>query len=225
MRIDILGSGGIGSYLIPVLMKQVSSDTEVHVWDGDKLEAKNLDRQLFPKRYVGRYKVDAMEKLYKGIIPHQQYVISAHTFKDSDMLFACPDNMPARKLVLEAADLFNLEAFICGNTYEAASASYYSSDFSGSALDYRVRYSEAMKDTSGDPTVGCTGEALESDPQLAIANQISASFAMCLYWFWTQKAPLVRGTDVFNLSPLEYRWAPSTIKTTTISDCVSAVEK
>lgn len=226
MRVDVIGCGGIGSYLIPLLMKEVSSTTEVHVWDGDKLEKKNLDRQLFHRRYVGQFKADAMSKIYPGIISHPEYLISADAVKDSDMLFACPDNMPARKLVLSAADRFGIPAYICGNTYEAASASYYHMELKDTPMDYRVRYASAINSTEGDPTaLGCTGEALASDPQLAIANQLSASFAMGLYWYWTQKAALVRGHSVFLKSPIEYRWAPSKIHTLTIENCLEEEEK
>ncbi len=225
MRIDVIGCGGIGSYLIPLLMKQVNKETEVHVWDGDKLERRNLDRQLFHPRYVGQFKAEAMSKIYKGIIPHNQYLVSADALKDSDTLFACPDNMPARRLVLEASDRFDIPSYICGNTYEAASASYHCVDLKDSPMDYRVRYAAVILDNSDDPTAtGCTGEALDSAPQLAIANQISASFAMGLYWYWTEKAELVRNNPIFLKSPIEYRWAPSTIHTLTMADCLQSAE-
>ncbi len=201
-------------------MKNVIEDIEVHVWDEDKLEMRNLDRQLFPKRFVGMCKAEAMAKMYPGITAHSEYVVSPSTLTGSDMIFACPDNMPARRVALEAADLLSVPAFICGNTYESASASYYEPMFFGSPLDYRVRYASSMDSVSGDPTVSCTGAAQESDPQLAIANQFSASYALGLLWFWTQKADLVRESDVFNKSPIEYRWVPSAVQTVTIKDCM-----
>ena len=45
------------------------------------------------------------------------------------------------------------------------------------------RYPEIQTDRSGSP-ISCQGEALESDPQLAIANQMAATFGNYLVWSW-----------------------------------------
>ena len=221
MRIDVIGAGGIGSYLIPVLMKNVLECPEVHVWDEDILEKGNLYRQLFPKRFIGKCKAEAMSIMYPGIIPHNSYVVTPTDLEGTDMIFACPDNMPARKVALQSSDIFGVPAFICGNTYESASASYYEPTLYGSPMDYRVRYAGSMDNISGDPTRSCTGEAQVSDPQLAIANQFAATYALGLLWFWSQKSSFVRDTPVFNKSPIEYRWVPSAVQTVTIQDCIN----
>ena len=41
----IIGAGGVTSYMLPALKN--SFDLEANIIDGDKLEKKNLDRQLF----------------------------------------------------------------------------------------------------------------------------------------------------------------------------------
>lgn len=217
MKIAVIGAGGIGSYLIPLLRKTEPA-AEVDVWDADRLERKNLDRQLFPERYIGKNKAEAMAAIY-GAKAVPTFVTTAEQLEGYDLLFACPDNMPARRTVLEAADLFSVPAIICGNEYESASAVYYEPRFKDSPLDYRIRYAASMNDRSGDPTKSCTGAEQESNPQLALANQTAATFAMQLYWFWSRKFPQVREfKDVAKTSPIEYSWIPSANKVATLQD-------
>ncbi len=221
MKIAVIGAGGIGSYLVPLLAK-TEPDACIEVWDADTLEKKNLDRQLFPARYLGTNKAEALAKLYRvNAVP--VFLRLPEDLKDCDFVFACPDNMAARKTVLAAADRFNIPAIICGNEYESASSSYYEPAMLKTPLDYRVRYAESINDLSGDPTKHCTGAEQEKNhPQLAIANQASAAFAMQLFWFWTRKAPEIRPyKEVFGKSPLEYVWVPSLVKTITIEDSMN----
>jgi len=217
MRIDVIGCGGIGSYLIPVLLKQCQDD-EVHIWDGDILEKHNLDRQLFKRTMIGMNKADALAKMYRGCTPHSEYLANVGQMEGSEFIFACPDNMPARLAVLGASDTWDVPSIICGNSYEGASASYYNPNWEGSSLDYRVRYKDSLDDKSDDPLQNCTGEALESSPQLAIANCMSASFGVQLYHFWVNHAKADDDADLFGNSPLEFRSAPSRVKTVLIKE-------
>ena len=68
MKIGVIGCGGTGSYLIPILTK-LASNCEIHVWDGDKLESRNLDRQLFTPRMIGKYKAQALAQIHKFVPP------------------------------------------------------------------------------------------------------------------------------------------------------------
>ena len=54
-RVLIIGAGGIGSFLIPLLDK--TNLYTLTVYDPDKVETKNLTYQNFEKDDVGRYKV------------------------------------------------------------------------------------------------------------------------------------------------------------------------
>jgi tRNA A37 threonylcarbamoyladenosine dehydratase len=57
----IIGAGGVTSYMLPALKN--SFDLEANIIDGDKLEKKNLDRQLFRNNMV--------EKSRPSIVPQQ----------------------------------------------------------------------------------------------------------------------------------------------------------
>ena len=50
----IIGAGGVTSYMLPALKN--SFELEATIIDGDKLEKKNLDRQLFRNNMIGEYK-------------------------------------------------------------------------------------------------------------------------------------------------------------------------
>jgi molybdopterin/thiamine biosynthesis adenylyltransferase len=218
MKIGVIGCGGTGSYLIPILTK-LASDCEIHVWDGDKLESRNLDRQLFTPSMIGKYKAQALAQIHK-FVPHNKYVTSYRELSGMDFLFACPDNMRARMHVLKACDEYNIPAVICGNEYESASASYYHPRYEGTEIDYRIRYPESIQmaiEGVGDPTLSCTGEAVEAHPQLPLANSMSASFGVGLFYCWTQKAPAIWDCDEYlELLPIEYTWTATATQTKSI---------
>lgn len=218
-KIGVVGCGGTGSYLIPVLTK-LASDCEIHVFDGDKLEPHNLDRQLFSRNMIGRNKAVALSRQY-GFIPHDKYITSDMELEGMDFIFACPDNMSARLRVLEACDRYDIPSVICGNEYESASATYYEPIWKDTKLDYLVRYPESIdmaRNGTNDPTHSCTGEITESHPQLPLANSMSASMACGLFHCWTQKAEPLRGTEYFGLLPIEYIWTATSVRTVTINN-------
>lgn len=55
----IIGAGGVASYLLPVLIKTFPIP---NLWlrDADKLEERNLDRQLFSPDQIGQFKAEAL---------------------------------------------------------------------------------------------------------------------------------------------------------------------
>jgi len=61
--IYIIGAGGVGSWLAPAMCKLVGP-SHVVIVDGDKLEEKNLDRQLFSTDEIGEFKSDALARKY-----------------------------------------------------------------------------------------------------------------------------------------------------------------
>ena len=220
-KIAVIGCGGTGSYLLPILMRSIKADSSITLFDGDAFTKENLDRQLFRSDLIGVNKALAMKTMYpaNNITAVQKFLETSGQLKGFDLIFACPDNHVARTRVLTAADEYDIPAIICGNEFNSASATIYMPGWKGTPLDIRTRYPEILTDTSGSPTeTSCTGKALESSPQLALANNTSAVFAMQLmhFWFNQMSEELSSDKEAFQHFPVEFNWAPSRSYTITV---------
>jgi hypothetical protein len=221
-KVAMIGCGGTGSYLLPILVRMLQKD-ELTLFDGDSFTKENLDRQLFPSEMIGRNKAVALAEVYKNklLVAKPEFLKDPRDLEGFDFVFACPDNHIARARVLQAADEFEIPCVICGNEFNSASALIYLSEWKGTNLDPRVRYPEILTDLSGSPTeVSCTGEVLESSPQLALANNASAVAAMELMYFWFiyMTEELMEDKEAYEFFPVEFTWCPSANKTVTVKD-------
>lgn len=64
-KVIVVGAGGTGSFAIPALARLLAfhedgREANLTIIDGDVYEEKNMERQMFPKEYVGRNKADTM---------------------------------------------------------------------------------------------------------------------------------------------------------------------
>jgi len=192
MKILVIGAGGTGSYLIPLLQRHLSKEDEIVVVDGDKFEEKNLDRQLFNKRFIGVNKAVTMGLMYNSdnfakITPVSSFLSDSNmkTYTDAadiDAIVACPDNHPARLRAIQMADIMVVPAILCGNEVECASAMVYLTKYKGTKADPRVVYPDMLSGSDHDPTHACTGIAQEENKQLACANYMAAGFGMSLLY-------------------------------------------
>lgn len=193
----IVGAGGVGSFLCPVICKLVGPQ-HVTIIDGDKLEHKNLDRQLFNPDDVGQNKARALSALYDcgclegwyfdGFIGSRDGI----PLTESDWLLVCVDNHPARKAALESCDSYGCRAIFGGNETTSSEAFLYQQDWKGSKLDPRVYYPEINTSTTGDPmrvAAGCTGQFQEQNRQLVTANFMAAGLMGHLLMVWHLEAP------------------------------------
>lgn len=224
LKAVIVGAGGVTSYMLPALKN--SFDLRLTIFDGDRLEKHNLDRQLFRNNQVGEFKARALMKLY-NFRKNEGTAVSEYLtpdlldteykffFSDCDVIICCVDNHPARKACIEAAIQFNKPVLVCANEYHTSQAFYYDPklvhDFPH--MHPYARYPEIATDRSGSP-VNCQGIALESDPQLAIANQVAASFGNFLLWSWHGMQP----TDHIEYMPCEFQSTFSRLQTITVGD-------
>lgn len=196
--INIVGCGGTGSWLVPLLLRLIPKcqPVTINLIDGDTLEEKNLDRQLFDASQVGQSKAHALLDRYANTtrVPAHITLVSCERFfvygdpilTDSDALwFVCVDNHPARMAVLQTIDERGGTAIVCGNEYTDSDAYIYNASDRNTFNDPRVRHPEITTITDGDPTspVGCTGLAQALSPQLALANFGAAYAAAHLFWF------------------------------------------
>jgi hypothetical protein len=162
------------------------------VVDGDVLERKNLNRQLFTKDDIGKSKATALAEKYGCNANRNWYAHGAIHLDRSDWLLVGVDNNPARLSALTSCDAFGCKAIFAANEVTSAEAYYYQSDWRGSPLDPRVYYPEINNDKSGDPAraaIGCTGEAQVANRQLVSANFMAAALLQHLLVVWHLELP------------------------------------
>ncbi len=199
----IVGCGGSGGWVATLLMKSPERAPVVLI-DGDRIERRNLERQLFSLRDVGHNKAQAlggrmrMQRMEVEVFPEylREGCDAWNSLLERDQplcLFCCPDNHPARMACLKLADERWVEGrktvvAISGNEEFTADASVYLPAWQGTERDYRVRYPETVTATEGDPLhPPCTGEAVQAQPQRALANAIAATTSAWLLALWSER--------------------------------------
>lgn len=201
----IIGCGGVGSAIVPSFCL-LKPPAEITLIDGDTLETKNLNRQLFDARQVGLNKAQALAARYgcrhipewfaRGKIRHQR----------NDWLLCLVDNHRTRLEALEVCDESGCQAICAANEMHSAEAYYYRRQWQGTNRDPRVYYPEINSDRSGDPratAIGCTGEAQANNRQLVSANLMAAALAEHLFVLWQLKAPRM---DAETVAVLPYKF-------------------
>lgn len=191
MKTYIIGCGGVGSFLTPSLCMLIGKEN-VTVMDGDKLEQKNLNRQLFTDFDVGQNKAEALAQKYECDAIPEWFAFGARPYDSDDWLIACVDNHPARAAVLEACDYHRCRAILAANETHSSDAWVYLPEWCKTNLDPRTVFPEIVTDNTGDPrraSVGCTGDAQVANRQLVSANFMAASLALHLFVVWKMEAP------------------------------------
>ena len=214
----VIGCGGIGSWLAPSLCLLVKPNNIILV-DGDKLEEKNLNRQLFTEDEVGQFKSSALSARYMSASIPEYYSFGSIQHNPTDWLFVCVDNNPARLAALRACDHYGCSAIIAANETTSSEAYFYSPKWKDTGLDPRVYYPEIATDHSNDPQLraGCTGEAQERNVQLVTSNTMAASLAAHLYTLWGMRASTITG-DILCKMPHLYRANISRLESITIQN-------
>jgi hypothetical protein len=177
----------VGSWAIPALVRLVN-EKHITLIDGDVLERRNLDRQLFNVSDIGRKKAEALGEMYGVSHMESWYAAGLFAHDKRDWLLVFADNHVARSAALAACDMSGCKAIIAANETHSSEAYYYDPEWKGTEQDPRVYYPEIETDRSGDPQArgaGCTGEAQSANVQLVTANMMAASLAMHLYVLWT----------------------------------------
>jgi hypothetical protein len=196
-RIHIIGAGGIGGVIIQALSKSrklIPEHYGVMIWDKDKVEDKNLDRQFFSKSDVGKYKSKSFGIKYDFEFVTEWFTERSGNIYDNDIIIVCADNNGARLSALNVADRKNGIGVIIGaNEYIESQSYIYFKEWNDTSFDPRKYYPELLEHDIHDPTKEqCTGHVLEYTPQLAIANMMAGSFIMMLYYTWFIKLPSMR---------------------------------
>jgi hypothetical protein len=187
----IIGCGGVGSAIVPSFCL-LKSPQEITLIDGDTIELKNLDRQLFDARQVGMNKAQALAAKYNCRFIPEWFARGKLRHQRHDWLICLVDNHRTRRETLEVCDECGCQAIFAANETHSSEAYYYRRTWLGTKRDPRVYYPEINRDQSGDPrsaSIGCTGEAQSNHRQLVSANLMAAALAEHLYVLWQMKAP------------------------------------
>jgi len=189
--IYIIGAGGVGSFLAPTMCMLVGNKN-ITLIDGDTLEAKNLNRQLFDEHMIGNNKAEALATRYNCNSIPEWYSESLMAHKPSDWLIGVVDNHIARLAILRSCDRFGCRAILAANEVHSSEAYVFLPSWEGTRLDPRIMYPEIVTDHSNDPraaAIGCTGEAQKANVQLVTANFMAAALAAHLYVVWAMESP------------------------------------
>lgn len=196
-NVVVVGCGGIAAHLLPTLV-QSQPDLTLSLIDGDKVERKNLQRQMIYRMHdVGYFKVTAMATCLKARAPAitiKSEVTKYLAPEDIPQLgrellaggpcaiLCCADNHAARKTSLLLADTHGVPCLIGANEAVEAEAYWYDPKWKGTGRDPRIYYPGILVDASYNPTqaVHCSGMA----EQTATANMLAAGFMLWLLRLW-----------------------------------------
>jgi hypothetical protein len=185
--------------------------------DGDLIERKNLNRQMFDARQIGLNKAQALAGKYGCHFLAEWFSRGKLRHYRTDWLICLVDNHRTRLETLEVCDESGCQAIFAANETHSAEAYYYRRNWQGTPRDPRVYYPEITTDRSGDPraaTAGCTGAAQENNRQLVSANLMAAALAEHLFVLWHLKAPRM---DRETIELLPYKMAANLTKLETYS--------
>lgn len=184
--IYIIGCGGVGSFLAPTLC-MLSGKENITLVDGDNLETKNLNRQLFTEADIGKNKAEALAGKYGCHFVPSFYSESLMSHQDNDCLIGVVDNNLGRRSILTQADRFECLAIFGANEIHSSESYAYMAIWKDSPIDPRIMYPIIMTDHTGDPqaaAIGCTGEAQVRNVQLVTANFMAAALTAHMFTLW-----------------------------------------
>jgi len=95
-KVLVIGAGGIGSFLIPLLDKVGLYD--ITVADPDRVETKNLSYQNFREGDVNLYKVGSMKARFNSVKLISKYpILTEKQMQGYDLVICCVDNIGLRR--------------------------------------------------------------------------------------------------------------------------------
>ena len=155
MNTAVIGTGGIGSYLIGFLDKLISCDQlkgwKFTCYDDDKVETKNIIYQNFQSSDIDEYKTEALSTKYVYIDKYVHKRVGAEDLKKHDFVIICADNHVIRKEVYKSTLPF-LDARCNGKTIGVFSrdTENYEKTLSDSVESASCQYPYAVKNKEID---------------------------------------------------------------------------
>lgn len=185
--IAIVGCGGTGAWAAR-LMQMQDPDSLLVLIDRDKVERKNLDRQPFKLRDLGKSKARSLARRDDIVVENWLQSVPEENFRGVDWFLCCVDNHPARNATLRLCDSLERPCIIAGNENESAEAYVYKPEWKDTLRDPRVYYHEIVTSSADDPTKPhCSEEQAEGNMQSVTANVLAASYVLRLYKLWSSR--------------------------------------
>jgi molybdopterin/thiamine biosynthesis adenylyltransferase len=197
----IIGCGGIAVNLAPALSRLM----DVVLVDGDKYEPKNVTRQ-FPALHSKDNKAKVLKSMIEKHTIHnvthiESFVENAmicnhENWKNIDLIVGCVDNNKSRRILLEIAEIYDIDCILAGNEHEDGEAHAFIPNVYN-PLDYFE-----FPDTEPAPWSCNHNKTIEEFPQTPLAN-IMASSAVFHIVLSLQKVKKPENAIVFSrLEPL-----------------------
>lgn len=187
-ELHLIGVGGVGGWILQALVKSplLVNGMQVIAWDKDKVEEKNLSRQFFAKKHIGKPKVNAFAETIKNFPlegKNEWFTQSSGRLVKSGSIIVCAaDNHGARLSALQVADLTRSVCIIAANETIEAESYIYLPEWENTERDPRVYYPILKELDPFDPAAPRCNDThiVDETPQLAIANMLAASYALFL---------------------------------------------
>jgi len=224
MNISIVGCGGIGQWLVPAVLSTAAKGDTVQLIDPDRVEEKNLARQInFKRANIGTHKAKVLAKEFGRLCPNILPItkpVAPEMLAGSGAVFLAVDNHTARQEVLAwHKRTVNTILIDCANERISASAWVMLSEWHGTPLDICSQFPDIMTPVKkAAPTALSCGQAAATSPQTVYANKMASTLGFWLYLFWTTQAPFMLDPLARPTFPIRYRATVGRINTVTIGD-------
>lgn len=198
MKIKVIGIGGIGCTLLPVLTRYLNfayPDSEVVLIDGDRYEEKNAQRQEFQdlgdkaEMAATRFKLQ-FGRLYFSF--KNEYVTQSNVYeliREGDIVFMCVDNHATRNLVSERCEELSDTVLISGgNDYTDGNVQVYVRK-DGEDITLPIAndfHPEIQYPEDENPAEASCDQLINSEPQLLITNNAIAATMISLFYSYLQ---------------------------------------
>jgi molybdopterin/thiamine biosynthesis adenylyltransferase len=193
-RIVLVGLGGIGSQLVPSLVRYLAFRPEPRpvlvLVDGDAYEPDNRTRQVFPESAIGTNKAEALAEVYRGLTVQAvaDYLTEANVatvIRDGDAVLLAVDNHWTRFLVdRHIAGLPEVTLISGGNDETDGNVQLVrrrNGEFvDGSLAEIHVEIGRATEAEFAARN-GCERQ-IEERPQLVVTNLMVASAMLNCLW-------------------------------------------
>lgn len=194
-RIVLVGLGGIGSQLLPSLVRYLASRPEPRpmlvLVDGDAYEPSNRTRQVFPAGAIGSNKAEALAEAHRGGLTVQavaDYLTDgnvAELIRDGDVVLLAVDNHWTRSVVDRHLASLDEVTLISGGNDETDGNVQLVRRRNGEYLDGSLAeiHREIGRATESEFAArnGCE-RRVEERPQLVVTNLMVASAMLNCLW-------------------------------------------